>query len=368
MTVMFLLLFIMRLLWHTSESLVILKNYLPNTVYGNWHINEYSIEYFVYTEENEVFIGYSIYIYVLFQESIILTRKQFLKFLNPCEWVGGGVETNQSLNIKERRVSCRDKEVRRLFGEDYLRNNCLGWNRTDSSISSSTMERNESMSFLRRLSFLEGFVSVTIPASLTHTVSVVSPYFQQIGMECTMEFAYKLSSEKHSSIVVYTESLRLSENDIIKESESAEIYKDNLCLFFLSQTLKILRNEDTYKEDLNQPFVLREEKDKYNLRHLMCRVQLGRFFLPTRVRIECRSDGGGEMDTYCNIGAIDWKHECARKCYIYMTIIIKIKLIFKHIYLFSTGLIIGVMLLSYDFQTPHNIFPNFYLFFHLSVP
>ncbi|EYB92986.1 hypothetical protein Y032_0187g1105 [Ancylostoma ceylanicum] len=126
------------------------------------------------------------------------------------------------------------------------------------------------------------FASITLPPG-SHSASLYSPYYQQISIQCVLEFAYRLNSAPHSSIVVTTEFLP-SEEHIWKTVRSK---------------------------------TFREEKDYYTKRPRLGRFEAGHFTQPVRLRIECRSEtsGGPQMVdnstmTECQLGKIVWDEEC----------------------------------------------------------
>ncbi|VDK51800.1 unnamed protein product [Cylicostephanus goldi] len=102
-------------------------------------------------------------------------------------------------------------------------------------------------------------------------------------LQCVLEFAYRLNSAPHSSIVVTTEFL----------------------------------NPKDYDYETVHTKKFREEKDYYTRRPHLARFESGHFSQPTRIRVECRSEAqaypqtsDSSTITECELGKFVWDEEC----------------------------------------------------------
>ncbi|KAK5981913.1 hypothetical protein GCK32_002452 [Trichostrongylus colubriformis] len=274
--------------------------------------------YHLYTEDNE--------------EAIRDSKRRLILFLNPC-WKTYDESNEYAANITEEIVGCDDDEIVNRAGDKYVERYCQ---------SEEESFPNRSV-FLRRLSYLERNCSCIIrcnngveffrfagcrcvrdeltlpdrgcldpdcvwkvdddkrwniintPGSRTafasvalspghESASLYSPYFLQISIQCVLEFAYRLNSITHSSIVLSTESFQ--SNDQLVQSS-------------------------------NRSVTFQEEMDYYDRRPHLGRFEPGHFTTPTRLRIECRSEAHDTLPfptngtTGCQIGKIVWDDECA---------------------------------------------------------
>ncbi|WKY09899.1 hypothetical protein Q1695_002337 [Nippostrongylus brasiliensis] len=309
---------LLLLLWnnavtHLSSQITSHHRLFHSSIYAENVGNH--MTYLMYAEDNE--------------EAVANARQRLESFLSPCD--GSDEKLKESMEVET--ISCDDGEIIERAGDGYVDRYCLTEREPQSNRSA----------LLRRLSFLEHDCSCTVrcsneteffrfagcrcprdeavpqesgcldpdcvwktddsgkwkvsttqgsPAAFASvtleggdgTASLYSPYYQQISIQCALEFAYRLNSAAHSSIVV-----------------SAEAFAST----------------DGSRQESVRSVVFREEKDYYSRRPRLGRFEPGHFIKPTRLRIECRSENGTISSpetplqpTMCEIGKIVWDEEC----------------------------------------------------------
>nr|CDJ88634.1 Tyrosine protein kinase domain containing protein [Haemonchus contortus] len=275
------------------------------------------MQYHLYTEDNE--------------EAVQDSRRRLISFLNPC-WAADNQTNEWTGKITEKIVGCDDDEIVNRAGDGYVERHCRSEEETSS---------NRTV-FLRRLSYFEqnctcivrcdngieffrfagcrclrdeltlpdhgcldpdcvwkvddnagwniisttgsraAFASIALPPG-NRTASLYSPYFQQISIQCVLEFAYRLNSVSHSSLTLSTE---------------------------------FLVPDDHFGYEPARSVVFREEMDYYSRRPRLGRFEPGHFTSPTRLRIECRSETRSHLvsskntSAGCQIGKIVWDDDC----------------------------------------------------------
>ncbi|CAJ0590574.1 unnamed protein product [Cylicocyclus nassatus] len=267
------------------------------------------------------------------EEAANNARRQLLWFLEPCHDVPlNGTVNKTNVDITENRIRCDDMEILSGAGDAYVERHCHNEESPDQPLllrrisyeqkeCSCSIRCDDGTEFFRyagcrcpqdeyvhpeagcldpdcvwkpddsrwiiinTTGSRAAFASIALPPG-NNSASIYSPYYQQISIQCVLEFAYRLNSAPHSSIVVTAEFL----------------------------------NPNDYDYETVHTKKFREEKDYYTRRPHLARFEAGHFFQPTRIRVECRSDSNAYPQTSdnstmteCELGKFVWDEECTEQ-------------------------------------------------------